>query len=133
LLFTSPPYWSIVDYHADQWLRLWLLGDDEKPKANTDKHKRRFNSKVDYINLLQTVFQTSAEVMKNQSTVFVRTDAREFTYQTTLGILKECFPKHKIKEEKKPFTKRTQTELFNHSETLPTEKFGEVDLILTRK
>ena len=27
LLFTSPPYCSLTDYHADQWLRLWLLGD----------------------------------------------------------------------------------------------------------
>ncbi|HQU93693.1 MAG TPA: DNA methyltransferase, partial [Pyrinomonadaceae bacterium] len=25
LLFTSPPYQGVVDYHADQWLRLWLL------------------------------------------------------------------------------------------------------------
>lgn len=133
LLFTSPPYWSIVDYHADQWLRLWLLGEGEKPKSSGDKHKRRFNSKVDYANLLQTVFQTSAAVMKRNSTIFVRTDAREFTYQTTLNILKECFPKHQIREEKKPFSKRTQTELFNNTDTLPTEKYGEVDIILTRK
>lgn len=132
LLFTSPPYWSIVDYHADQWLRLWLLGEDEKPKSNSDKHKRRFNSKVDYENLLQTVFQTSAEVMKRKSTIFVRTDAREFTYETTLKILRGCFPKHKIREEKKPFTKKTQTELFNHTNTLPAEKYGEVDIIMTR-
>ena len=26
LLFTSPPYHGITNYHYDQWLRLWLLG-----------------------------------------------------------------------------------------------------------
>ncbi len=133
LLFTSPPYCSIVDYHADQWLRLWLLGESEKPKTNPDKHKGRFVSKPDYTNLLQTVFEESAKVMKKESTIFVRTDAREFTYKTTLNVLIECFPKHKLFEEKKPFTKRTQTELFNHTETLPSEKHGEVDIVLMRK
>jgi hypothetical protein len=132
LLFTSPPYWSIVDYHTDQWLRLWLLGGENKPTQNPDKHKGRFNSKPDYVNLLQTVFETSAKVMKKESIIFVRTDAREFTYNTTLEILKDCFPKHKVREEKKPFTKRTQTELFNNTEMLPTEKHGEVDIILKR-
>jgi DNA methylase len=132
LLFTSPPYWSIVDYHADQWLRLWLLGEDEKPKVNPEKHKGRFNSKTDYINLLKNVFQSSAEVMKRESTIFVRTDAREFTYSVTLEILKECFSRHKVSIEKKPFTKRTQTELFNNTLKLPNEKHGEIDIILTR-
>ena len=37
LLFTSPPYCSIVDYHADQWLRLWLLGESEKPKSKSEE------------------------------------------------------------------------------------------------
>ena len=26
VLFTSPPYRAITNYHYDQWLRLWLLG-----------------------------------------------------------------------------------------------------------
>ncbi len=71
--------------------------------------------------------------MKAESTIFVRTDARVFTYETTLKILRECFPKGKIKEEKRPFTKRTQTELFNHTDTLPSQKYGEVDIIITQK
>jgi len=28
LLFTSPPYIGISDYHRDQWLRLWMLGNE---------------------------------------------------------------------------------------------------------
>ncbi|OQY27559.1 MAG: hypothetical protein B6244_10290 [Candidatus Cloacimonetes bacterium 4572_55] len=35
LLFTSPPYYSVTDYYADQWLRLWLLGGPENPNRNT--------------------------------------------------------------------------------------------------
>jgi hypothetical protein len=131
LLFTSPPYWSIVDYHADQWLRLWLLGGETFPKSNEDKHKRRFNSKVDYQNLLQSVFSNCAEIMAKKSTIFVRTDAREFTFQTTLEILTSCFPKHEVTINKEPFKKKTQTELFNGS-AKPSEKFGEIDIILER-
>jgi hypothetical protein len=43
LVITSPPYLDITDYHEDQWLRLWLLGGDSKPKAGQgkdDRHRR---------------------------------------------------------------------------------------------
>jgi hypothetical protein len=43
LVITSPPYLDITDYHEDQWLRLWLLGGDRKPKAGQskdDRHRR---------------------------------------------------------------------------------------------
>ena len=33
LLFTSPPYFGITNYHYDQWLRLWLLGGAPSPIA----------------------------------------------------------------------------------------------------
>ena len=133
LLFTSPPYWSIVDYYTDQWLRLWLLGGSPKPKSNPDKHKRRFNSKIDYYNLLDTVFGRSAEIMADDATIFVRTDARKFTLDTTVEILKKHFPNHNLRQQPKPFKKRTQTELFNHTDKLPKDKHGEVDLIMTKK
>src|SRR5207237_4498202 len=41
LVFTSPPYFRVTNYHYDQWLRLWLLGeapnDDRKPGAHRAK------------------------------------------------------------------------------------------------
>ncbi|HEX05100.1 MAG TPA: hypothetical protein ENH10_08105 [Bacteroidetes bacterium] len=55
LLFTSPPYCSLTDYHADQWLRLWLLGGQETPKSKQEKFKGRFVSKDDYCNLLDVI------------------------------------------------------------------------------
>ncbi len=122
LLFTSPPYQSVVDYHADQWLRLWLL----KEKVNgTDKHKKRFISKENYKKLLDNVFGNCAEMMDTKSTVFVRTDVREFTFDTTLDILQKYFPKHKLKKTES-LVKKNQTELFNNK-----SKKKEIDILLT--
>lgn len=128
LLFTSPPYWSIANYHTDQWLRLWVLGGTTSPKTTGDKHKRRFGSKVDYRHLLTAVFSNCANLMADHSTIYVRTDAREFTQNVTVEILKECFPKHDITIKAKPFKKKTQTELFGDK----TKKPGEIDIIMQR-
>jgi len=127
LLFTSPPYWAVTNYYADQWLRLWLLGGTDKPESTGEKHKMRFNSKIDYYNLLETVFSNCAKVMAKNSTVYVRTDAREFTFNSTVEILKKCFPKYNLKTKNKPFKNRTQTELFGDKSKKP----GEIDIILT--
>lgn len=123
LLFTSPPYQSVVDYHADQWLRLWLL--DEKVN-DTDKYKKRFISKEAYKDLLNSVFGTCAEIMSKKSTIFVRTDVREFTYNSTLEILRKHFPKHKEKVNESIVNGKNQTELFNNK-----SKKKEIDIILS--
>ena len=128
LLFTSPPYYSITDYYADQWLRLWLLGGAENAQSLKEKHKRRFSNKQEYCDLIDNVFGLCSKIMKDNSTVYVRTDRREFTLKTTLNILKKHFPNHKIKtinRELKIYTK-TQTKLFGDKSMKP----GEVDIIL---
>jgi DNA modification methylase len=130
LLFTSPPYYSITDYHADQWLRLWLLGGTENPQSLKDKHKGRFINKQEYYELLDTVFGLSSEIMKKKSTIYVRTDKREFTFNTTLEILTMHYPKHNVQIIDKPLKKdtKTQTKLFGDKSLKP----GEVDIILTK-
>lgn len=128
LLFTSPPYCSVTDYYADQWLRLWLLGGPEIPKSIQDKHKGRFVSKEDYYNLLDTVFGNCAALMDENSTIYVRTDRREFTFNSTLEILQKHFPKHKTEITDRPFRKKTQTEI--HGNT--SKETGEIDIIMTR-
>lgn len=128
LLFTSPPYCSVTDYHADQWLRLWLLGDNEVPKLKKEKYKGRFNSKEDYYDLLDFVFENCSNIMEERSTIYVRTDRREFTFNSTLEILKKHFPLHKVTIKDQPFKRKTQTELHGN---VSNEK-GEVDIILTR-
>lgn len=127
LLFTSPPYCSVTDYYADQWLRLWLLGSHEIPKTNQEKHKGRFANKPDYYDLLDTVFGGCSELMAKKSTIYVRTDRREFTFDSTLEILKKHFPKHKVTINDRPFKKKTQTEIHGNK----SNESGEIDIIMT--
>ena len=128
LLFTSPPYYSVVDYHVDQWLRLWLLKEgSDKPQTNQDKYKGRFNSKDKYTELLDNVFGACSEVMHKKSTIFVRTDIREFTQNLTIQTLKKHFPKHKMIKTESEVLTRNQTEMFGNK-----SQKKEVDLILTR-
>jgi hypothetical protein len=130
LLFTSPPYCSITDYHADQWLRLWLLGGSENPQSLKEKNKGRFVNKLEYYDLLDNVFGLCAKMMKTKSTVYVRTDKREFTFNSTLEILTKHFPKHKIQIIEKPLKEdtKTQTKLYGDKSMKP----GEVDIIMKR-
>ncbi|MDR0864662.1 MAG: site-specific DNA-methyltransferase [Candidatus Symbiothrix sp.] len=130
LLFTSPPYCSITDYHADQWLRLWLLGGAENPQSLKDKHKGRFVNKQEYYDLLDNVFGLCSKMMKTNSTVYVRTDKREFTFNSTIEILKKHFPTHKVQIVEKPLKEdtKTQTKLYGDKSMKP----GEVDIIMTR-
>lgn len=129
LLFTSPPYYSITDYYADQWLRLWLLGGIDKHIEVNSKHKGRFKSKEEYYNLLDSVFDKCSAIMEKKSTIYVRTDRREFTFNSTLEILTRHFPKHYVKIFDKPFSKKTQTEI--HGNT--SNETGEIDIVLISK
>jgi DNA modification methylase len=130
LLFTSPPYCSVTDYHIDQWLRLWLLGGSENPQKLNDKYKGRFVNKREYYELLDNVFGLCSNLMAESSTIYVRTDKRDFTYSSTLEVLKQHFPNHAVKTIKKPLRKdtKTQTKLYGDK----TLKPGEVDIILKR-
>ena len=129
LLFTSPPYSSVTDYYADQWLRLWLLGGSEMPKATQQKHKGRFVSKEDYTSLLDTVFGNCSLIMDKKSTIYVRTDSREFTFNSTLNILTKYFPNHAMEILDKPYKKRTQTQIIGNRSNYN----GEIDIILSKK
>jgi len=130
LLFTSPPYCSITNYHADQWLRLWLLGYSEKPQSQKEMYRGRFVDKQGYYNLLDIVFGYCAQMMKRRSTVYVRTDKREFTLKATTEILKKHFPKHDMQIIEKPLATetKTQTKLFGDKSMKP----GEVDIIMKK-
>ena len=130
LLFTSPPYYSITDYHADQWLRLWMLGGPEIPKSYGEKYKGRFIDKERYYNLLDSVFGLSSTMMSENSVVYVRTDKREFTLSSTIEILKKHFPNHSMRIIEKPLKEdtKTQTKLFGDK----TMKPGEVDIIMKK-
>jgi DNA modification methylase len=126
LLFTSPPYCAVTNYHSDQWLRCWMLGGVANPLYLNDKYKKRFGNKIEYYDLLDTVFKYCAIMMKKNATIYVRTDIREFTKNTTIEILKKHFPSHKmeISESSVPYISQTQV-MGNKS-----SKKGEIDIIM---
>jgi hypothetical protein len=126
LLLTSPPYWGVTDYHYDQWLRLWMLGYEELPHKNTAKWCGKFDSKIEYQELLDEVFSASAKLLKPDATVYVRTDARQFTAEATVSALKKAFPDKELMKFKRPFQRPTQTALYGDKTTKP----GELDIIL---
>lgn len=92
LLFTSPPYFGVTDYHAEQWLRLWLLGGPPAPAALTDQNRARFTSQKHYVALLDEVFGAAARLMNPRAAVYVRTSKHPFTLETTRKTLARHFP-----------------------------------------
>jgi hypothetical protein len=129
LLFTSPPYYKLANYHYDQWLRLWMLGG--RPDALRDPeasaHQKKFEDYEAYTRLLDRVFGWSAELLKRNAVVYVRTGQREETLEATLTVLKSHFPRKCLKRYLRPFVRPTQTTLFGDG----GKKQGEVDFLLT--
>lgn len=139
LLFTSPPYWSLVNYHYDQWLRLWLLRGEDSPRYLPDKNRGRFLSQTGYRALLRDVFSKCADMMADDATVYVRTDYRPFTRECTREVLREIFPRHSV-EERESESDNSQTRLFQkdkaadeQAENAQSPRHREVDIILSKK
>ncbi len=127
LLLTSPPYCGVTSYYYDQWLRLWLLGEGERPSLNGEEWKGKHESRVNYRSLLQDTFVSASRLLAEDATIYVRTDAREFTKAISIEVLSSVFPNRKLSVVEAPFNKPTQTHLFGDRSPKP----GEVDLILT--
>jgi len=126
LVLTSPPYYNITNYHYDQWLRLWLLGGDSHPRNMHESYRGKFSNREKYRILLKEVFSQTAKMMNEEGVIYVRTDNRTFTYETTVNVLSEIFPQKKIHKFLRPVSGRTQTDLFNKA----NDQLGEVDLVL---
>jgi hypothetical protein len=129
LLFTSPPYFALTNYHYDQWLRLWLLGGP--PTANrvpgTHELRGKFENATRYKDLLQNVFERAAELLSPKGVIYVRTGVGVITYYTTHQVLQDVFPRHRLRIERQPYTRPTQTSLFGDQD----RKSGEVDFVMT--
>ncbi len=129
LLFTSPPYCGVTNYHYDQWLRLWMLGQRPSPRRRGGRWQRKFESQSDYRELLAGVFGGAASCMSDNSVVVVRTDARDFTLSATIEALQTAFPNKELQEKQRPLKGKTQTALYGDTSKKP----GEVDLVMTPK
>lgn len=126
LVFTSPPYFGVTNYFYDQWLRLWMMGGPEVPTATGEQWGRKFESKVNYKLLLESVFKTCAVSTSPNAIIYVRTDARKFTFETTRDVLLEAFPTKNMYIMGRPYNKATQTALYGDKSKKP----GEIDIIL---
>ena len=128
LLLTSPPYYDITHYHYDQWLRYWMLGGPSWPSKAEDKHRGRFSSQLAYKILLDTVFEQASRIMTDNAIIYIRTDKRRFTLETTRNSLLQNFQNWELQEINQPFNRQTQTALFGDFDIKP----GEVDLVMRR-
>lgn len=126
LLLTSPPYFSLTNYHYDQWLRLWMLGG--RPDANRlgGNNRGKFENRVAYSDLLVTAFRKASVYLAPDATIYVRTGSRSVTYEATTSALSQVFPHHHVVTKARPYVRPTQTRLFGDHEL----KAGEVDLVL---
>jgi hypothetical protein len=127
LLFTSPPYCAVTNYHYDQWLRLWLLGGSPEPRAMLGSSRGRFLNSKSYERLLRDVFGKAQKLLAEDATVYVRTHKRDLTYKITRRVLSDLFPGKRLRSVPRPFTSPTQTTLFGDA---PKDS-GEIDLILS--
>jgi len=127
LLFTSPPYYSITNYFYDQWLRIWMLGGPAYPTYDgRSRWQKKFDSKEGYKQLLKSVFTHSKKLLSKDATLYIRTDARKFTLDTTLEVLVNLYPEKTFECVSRPTGKLSQTALFGDKSIKP----GEVDIIL---
>ncbi len=129
LLLTSPPYHGITNYYYDHWLRYWVLGGPERPKISGERWRQesRQDDRERYKRLLQSVFKAAAKVMLPDATIYVRTDARDFTRRVTEEALRAAFPGKLLEVREAPYGQATQTALFGDTAPKP----GDVDLILS--
>lgn len=124
LVLTSPPYFGVTNYDYDNWIRHWMLGGPPLPKYS---NATRYSDPDSYSSLLDEVFSETARLTKDKGTIYVRTDAREFTLGATIDTLTDLWPKHRLSIRFDTAPGLTQTGLF-HEEW---NKAGEVDLLLT--
>jgi DNA modification methylase len=95
LVFTSPPYFGVTNYHYDQWIRLWMLGYPPAPNSSLGKHRERFQIQDEYKSLLKTTFRKVSYLTDKQSVIYVRTDSRKFTLILRMMSSNKFFPTKK--------------------------------------
>lgn len=122
LMLTSPPYCDVTNYRADNWIRLWILGEGALPSWEASQ---RYADKVGYRRLLAETFSAAKDVLAEDATILVRTDTREFTRDVTAATLRHLWPEHRMLA-RATIPNRSQTSLFGDR----SQKPGETDFLL---
>jgi len=84
-VITSPPYLDTTNYHEDQWLRLWFLGEDA-----TVKHPRgdgRHGSLSAYGEFLTESWSGMAPLFATEARVVVRFGGRRLSCEDAMVLL----------------------------------------------
>lgn len=126
LLFTSPPYYRVTNYHYDQWLRLWMLGAPPTPRSLGTKFTGRFENRDNYFDLIRGVFERARPLLKRNAVIYVRTDSRTFTRDVTIQAVRGAFPNKMVSISRRGIWRPTQTNLFDEN----ARSAAEVDLVL---
>lgn len=125
LLLTSPPYLGVTNYRQDNWIRLWMLGDDPAPHPTDISQK--YADKPAYVAMLRAVFARSAGLMRPGATVCIRTDSRPWTRDVTAALLAEIWPSRSM-AWRAEIPARSQT---THLNAKPGPMPGETDFVIT--
>ena len=130
LLFTSPPYCNVTNYYTDQWLRIWILGGPDLPSASAGhRYGNKLANRAAYRRLLEVVFGRARSVLKQDATVYVRSDFRPGTYHPTVDVLERMFPDKVLTELEQPLSPDRQTKPYSRGGA-PRRATCEVDLVL---
>lgn len=125
MLLTSPPYFGVTNYRVDNWIRLWMLGDQPLPSWEISQ---RYCDRKLYTELILGAFIAARKRLSLDASIWVRTDARTFTQNVTLATLMDVWPHH-VPMTRSEVLSRSQTNLFgDHS-----QKPGETDFLLLPK
>ncbi len=87
-IITSPPYLDTTNYREDQWLRLWLLGED--PKSTETRGDSRHYNKALYWNFLKEAWKGVAPLLAQKSRIVVRIGGRAETKDEMFSKLLTC-------------------------------------------
>jgi hypothetical protein len=71
LVVTSPPYLDTTDYAEDQWLRLWFLGGEARPRLRKNRDDRHTQAEL-YWQFLREAWGGLGPLMANSSTIVIR-------------------------------------------------------------
>ena len=130
LLLTSPPYHNVTNYYYDQWLRLWLLGSPENPGGHRNLFGGKFSNRDQYHSLLKQVFARTKPILTDDAIIYVRTDRRHSTFDSTLTVLTDTFPEKKATKELRPLSPDHLSKPYSRGGA-PKQANCEVDIILT--
>ena len=123
LVLTSPPYSNVTNYRADNWLRLWALG--EGPSLPDWNPEQKFANPETYRRMLRECLTATKERTHPRTIWYIRSDARLQTKKIITDVMGELLPDHRPYENPAPYPGSTQTALYGDHEPKP----GEIDLL----